>query len=45
VPVPPEEYNFLHAAKEDLFIIADSDPEAGERIRSKIAELREQTIK
>lgn len=45
MPVPPEEYNFLHAAKEDLFTIADSDPEAGERIRSKIAELREQTIK
>lgn len=44
MPVPPNEYTFLTAAKDDLFTIADSDPEAGQRIRSKIEELQQQTI-
>jgi len=44
VPVPPDEFTFLEDAKGDLFEIAESDPEAGTRIRNKIEELREQTI-
>lgn len=45
MPVPPEEFVFLSAAKGDLFDIAEGAPEAGSRIRDKIEELRDQTIK
>lgn len=41
--VAPDEFNFLEDAEADLLDIADSDPDAGRRIRSKIEELREQT--
>ena len=44
MPVPPDTFEFLESAKSDLFSIADSDPEAGDRIRNKIEELREQAI-
>lgn len=44
MPVAPDTFSFLSAAKDDLLDIADNDSEAGERIRNKIEELREQTI-
>lgn len=40
MPVAPEEFNFLTAAKRDLFDIADGDAQAGQRIREKIEELQ-----
>jgi mRNA interferase RelE/StbE len=44
VPAAPKEFNFLTAAKRDLFDIADGDAQAGQRIREKIEELQRQTI-
>lgn len=44
MPHPPDEFSFLTAAKADLFDVADHDPEDAKRIRSKIAELKEQTL-
>ena len=44
MPHPPDQFSFLTAAKQDLLDVADHDPEDAKRIRSKIAELKEQTL-